>query len=292
MDMGLRVLGGDIPEGTTLYMKDNFYALRLSQGAVIADFVIINDVVKSIEQITNENKSDIFAKAGWGVIGGLALGPVGFLAGMILGGKQQSVCFACELHDGRKFVADADVNTYKKLLLLSSNYEVTKADAAIKRGINVSEKQDFARIDSLSECGDMVKLYEESRRIIDMLDEHGALMDKNTASRYAAKRDSVPVKFRKYADKMAKLQGWQKFDFNGGVVFAHESLVIVSPSGLKGDYSLRLYNMDDADTRVTADKGGLLSRSKVTIYCSRPDMTQPVMSCESSMYKYFMSFCA
>jgi len=50
------------------------------------------------------------------VVGALALGPVGLLAGVILGGNKKEVTFVARLKDGRKFLATVDSKTYAKIL--------------------------------------------------------------------------------------------------------------------------------------------------------------------------------
>ncbi len=42
------------------------------------------DSVEEIQEITDENKVKVLGAAGWGALGGLALGPLGLIAGMVL----------------------------------------------------------------------------------------------------------------------------------------------------------------------------------------------------------------
>lgn len=44
---------------------------------------------------------------GWGAVGGALLGPVGLLAGLLVGGRAKEVTFICKFKDGRKFLATA-----------------------------------------------------------------------------------------------------------------------------------------------------------------------------------------
>jgi hypothetical protein len=53
---------------------------------------------------------------GWAAAGGLLLGPVGLLGGALLGGRGKKVTFICVLSNGRKFLAEADADIYKKFL--------------------------------------------------------------------------------------------------------------------------------------------------------------------------------
>ena len=55
-------------------------------------------------------------KIGWGLAGAIALGPVGLLAGLLLGGKQKKeVTFVAIIKDARKLLATTDNKTFIKL---------------------------------------------------------------------------------------------------------------------------------------------------------------------------------
>jgi len=50
---------------------------------------------------------------GWGLVGAVALGPVGLIAGVILGSKgKREVTFIAKFKDGRKFIATTDSKTW------------------------------------------------------------------------------------------------------------------------------------------------------------------------------------
>jgi hypothetical protein len=49
---------------------------------------------------------------GWGLVGDLALGPVGLLAGVLSGGKQTDVKFTAAFNDGRRMLATTDSKTF------------------------------------------------------------------------------------------------------------------------------------------------------------------------------------
>lgn len=72
--------------------------------------------VASVEMVTEENKKKFASAAGLGVLGAVALGPIGLLAGVLAGGNKKEICFACHLKDGKKFMAVADSKTYQALL--------------------------------------------------------------------------------------------------------------------------------------------------------------------------------
>lgn len=70
----------------------------------------------AIEILTQENKTSIASKAGYGIIGSIALGPVGALAGLLAGGNKTKIFFTITIADGRQFVVEGKVEDYKKLL--------------------------------------------------------------------------------------------------------------------------------------------------------------------------------
>lgn len=75
-----------------------------------------------IQQITVENKQSVLSKAGWGTLGAVALGPVGLLAGLLLGGRSKEICAACRLEDGRSFIALIDLKTFQALYAISMQH--------------------------------------------------------------------------------------------------------------------------------------------------------------------------
>ena len=71
-----------------------------------------------VEVASEESVKRIGGAAGWGAVGALALGPVGLLAGVILGGRSKDVTFIATFKDGRKMLATTDSKTFTKLQAL------------------------------------------------------------------------------------------------------------------------------------------------------------------------------
>jgi hypothetical protein len=46
----------------------------------------------------------------------VVLGPLGMLAGLLLGGRRKSVTYVARFKDGRRFMGTTDAPTYKTLL--------------------------------------------------------------------------------------------------------------------------------------------------------------------------------
>ncbi len=77
---------------------------------------MINPIELEYLSIANEEAvNSIGGKIGWGAAGGLLLGPVGLLAGLLMGGKSKEVTFIAKFKDGRKFVATTDSSTWGKI---------------------------------------------------------------------------------------------------------------------------------------------------------------------------------
>ncbi len=79
----------------------------------------LNGFIERIELMTEDKAKSFLGAAGLGIVGGLAFGPVGAIAGLLAGGNKKEICFACYLKDGTKFMAIADSKTYQKLASIS-----------------------------------------------------------------------------------------------------------------------------------------------------------------------------
>lgn len=73
------------------------------------------DQVEAVDVASEESVKRLGGTIGWGVAGGLLLGPVGLLAGLLAGGVGKDVTFVCKLKDGRKFLATAPSKIFVEL---------------------------------------------------------------------------------------------------------------------------------------------------------------------------------
>jgi hypothetical protein len=69
----------------------------------------------TIEAASEDSVKKVGGAIGWGVVGGVLAGPIGLIAGAILGGNKKDVTFVAEIEDGRKFMATTDSKTFIKL---------------------------------------------------------------------------------------------------------------------------------------------------------------------------------
>ncbi|EGQ8129878.1 MULTISPECIES: hypothetical protein [Vibrio] len=76
---------------------------------------VLGSRIKSIDAASEESVKKIGGTLGWSVVGGAIAGPVGLLAGALLGGKGKDVTFVAELDDGRKFMGTVDNKSFTKL---------------------------------------------------------------------------------------------------------------------------------------------------------------------------------
>jgi hypothetical protein len=75
--------------------------------------------VEEVSVATEENVKRVGGTVGWGAVGAIALGPIGLLAGLLLGGRGKDVTFILKLKDGRKMLATTDSKTFTKLAAMA-----------------------------------------------------------------------------------------------------------------------------------------------------------------------------
>lgn len=116
--MSFKIITGNLdkPKGDLIFLRmGNQYVLKDSKFfGSDKDYRIENNLI-NITPITEENKSSFVGKAGWGLVGSVALGPLGLLAGVLSDGNKKVMCCAFEMLPEYKFVAEVDVNAYHEL---------------------------------------------------------------------------------------------------------------------------------------------------------------------------------
>jgi hypothetical protein len=71
--------------------------------------------LEMVDTASEENVKKLGGTIGWGAAGAVLLGPVGLLAGLLLGGRKKEVTFVARFKDGRKLLGTTDSTTYTKL---------------------------------------------------------------------------------------------------------------------------------------------------------------------------------
>lgn len=75
-------------------------------------------LIGQVDEATVASEEDVKRTGGtigWGIAGATLLGPVGLLAGLLLGGKGKDVTFILKLKDGKKMLATTDAKTFTKI---------------------------------------------------------------------------------------------------------------------------------------------------------------------------------
>lgn len=71
--------------------------------------------LEMVDTASEENVKKVGGTIGWGAAGAVLLGPVGLLAGLLLGGRKKEVTFVAKFKDGRKLLATTDSGTYTQI---------------------------------------------------------------------------------------------------------------------------------------------------------------------------------
>jgi hypothetical protein len=115
----IRVIAGDIDEGdwSVTTWLDTFVISRASTKAHPwrGESIDLKQLLKSAETVNQEQVKKLSGTLGWGFLGHLALGPLGAIGGMLIGGNRTQVLFAAELRDNRRFLASTDFDTWTQL---------------------------------------------------------------------------------------------------------------------------------------------------------------------------------
>jgi hypothetical protein len=112
-----KVLGGDFNKGrATLTWGSISFA---PEGFSFTGERRSNSELDEVAIATEETFKRLGGTLGWGAVGAVALGPVGLLAGLLLGGSKKEVTFVARYKDGKKFLAVGDPKIFQKCLAAS-----------------------------------------------------------------------------------------------------------------------------------------------------------------------------
>lgn len=107
------ILAGDFTKGGNAQFIAGTFTLPVPGKWLREDIKAAE--VEAVEVATEENLKKMGGAIGWGLVGGLALGGVGALAGVLAGGRKKEVTFVCKFKDGRKMLAKADSKVFEKI---------------------------------------------------------------------------------------------------------------------------------------------------------------------------------
>lgn len=115
--------GGDFPRGTTLTSIGKSVSISIpwqsGDGWAGKSISLNKNNITSLETTSEESVKKIIGSAGAGLVGLVALGPLGAAVGVLAGGNRKNVTFLLIIDDGRKMLATADSKVYTKLLALT-----------------------------------------------------------------------------------------------------------------------------------------------------------------------------
>lgn len=116
----ITIHAGDFPKGKATF---NFgvigFPWQPGDGFSMGQSLALTGQLASVEMATEEAVKRVGGTIGWGVVGATLLGPVGMLAGLLLGGKGKEVTFIAVFKDGNKMLATTDSKTFTKLQALA-----------------------------------------------------------------------------------------------------------------------------------------------------------------------------
>jgi hypothetical protein len=116
----LIIHAGDFNKGKAkISFKSDSFTFIPNDGHNPAIWTYFPKEIDSLMIATEENVKKISGTIGWGVAGAMLLGPVGLLAGLLVGGKKKDITFIMTLTDGKKMLATTDSKTYTQLTALS-----------------------------------------------------------------------------------------------------------------------------------------------------------------------------
>ncbi len=111
----IEIHAGDFPSGKHS-TNGGVISLSWAPGdGLLGKTVILIGQVDEVSVASEEEVKRTAGTLGWGVAGAALLGPVGLLAGLLLGGKGKDVTFIMKLKDGKKMLATTDAKTYTKI---------------------------------------------------------------------------------------------------------------------------------------------------------------------------------
>lgn len=109
----IKVHAGDFLEGDSQY-SFGLLILRTKEHSIIGETIPITEL-ETVDIASEESVKKLGETIGWGAAGAVILGPVGLLAGLLMGGKKKEVTFIGKFKDGRKLLASTDSKTFTKL---------------------------------------------------------------------------------------------------------------------------------------------------------------------------------
>ena len=105
---------------------------------------LTNNILE-IEKIDSDTKHGVLKKAGWTILGDIALGGIGTLAGLAFGGKRKQILVRLKLRDAKEILLTCTDKDYAVLYSIYLN----------------TEKEDQSSVDNKLTLDNLIKLKED-----------------------------------------------------------------------------------------------------------------------------------
>lgn len=111
----IKIHAGDFPKGdAAIHFGKIVLPWQASDGFTRKTIALAE--LEEIDVASEENVKRVGGTIGWGAAGALVLGPVGLLAGLLLGGKKTEVTFVAKFKGDKKLLGSTDSKTYKAMM--------------------------------------------------------------------------------------------------------------------------------------------------------------------------------
>lgn len=109
----LTVQSGDFLQGEGEY-RNGSLTLKTPYSAFSGERISLARI-HELRLASRESNRKLGSAIGWGMAGVLVAGPLGLLAGLWFGGKEEEFTFLATFKDGRKLMAITDGKTWSKI---------------------------------------------------------------------------------------------------------------------------------------------------------------------------------
>ena len=118
-DCLINIHAGDFKEGDgagaflskTWYNKFPYFEFGIKKKLFKKEKIFAAEI-EEVVIATEESVKSLGGTVGWGLVGGVILGPLGLLAGALVGGRSKTVTFICKFKDGRKIMGTVSQKTW------------------------------------------------------------------------------------------------------------------------------------------------------------------------------------
>lgn len=114
----VKVLAGDLDKGNWSFGFNTISKASTAAHPFKGETISLRLQLETVQSVDEENVKKLAGTAAWATLGAVALGPIGAVGGLLLGGNKKEVAFVAKLKDGRKFMATTDGKTWKKLMAI------------------------------------------------------------------------------------------------------------------------------------------------------------------------------